>query len=243
MLTKSKIKYIQSLQQKKYREEEGVFVGEGPKVVAELLIAPNIQAVEVFALEDWAEKNRELLNTDLTVVSEQELEKISGLVSPKDVVALFKKPVFTADSPEGKVSLLLDGIQDPGNLGTIIRTADWFGIDLVYCTPDTVDVFNSKVVQSTMGSIGRVNVSYVDLAQTIKEHHNISVYVAALNGENLFQMESPKEAFLVIGNESKGVSEAILQLATHKVHIPGKGKAESLNASVAAGIILSRFCM
>ena len=243
MLTKSKIKYIQSLQQKKYREGEGLFVGEGPKVVAELLIAPNIQAVEIFALGDWAEKNRELVNTDLTIVSEQELEKISGLVTPKDVVALFKKPVFTVDSPEGKISLLLDGIQDPGNLGTIIRTADWFGIDLVFCTSDTVDVFNSKVVQSTMGSIGRVKVSYVELAQTIKKHQDIPVYVAALNGENLFQMEIPKEAFLVIGNESKGVSDAIMQLATHKVHIPGRGKAESLNAGVAAGIILSRFCV
>lgn len=241
MLTKSKIKYIQSLQQKKYREEAGVFVGEGPKVVAELLIAPNIDAVEVFALEDWAEKNRDLVKTDLTVVSEQDLERISGLVTPKDVVAIFKKPVFPEANPEGKISLLLDGIQDPGNLGTIIRTADWFGIELVYCTHDTADVFNSKVVQSTMGSIGRVKVSYIELAQTIKEHQDIPVYVAALNGENLFQIESPSEAFLVIGNESKGVSDAIMQLATHKVHIPGKGKAESLNAGVATGIILSRF--
>jgi RNA methyltransferase, TrmH family len=241
MLTKSKIKYIQSLQQKKYREEAGVFLGEGPKVVAELLIAPNIDAVEVFALEEWAEKNRELVTTDLTVVSQQELERISGLVTPKDVVAIFKKPGFPDINPAGKISLLLDGIQDPGNLGTIIRTADWFGIELVYCTADTADVFNSKVVQSTMGSIGRVKVSYVELVKTIKEYQHIPVYVAALNGENLFEMESPTEAFLVIGNESKGVSDAIMQLATHKVHIPGKGKAESLNAGVATGIILSRF--
>ena len=241
MLTKSKIKYIQSLQQKKYREEAGVFVGEGPKVVAELLISPNIDTVEVLALEEWAEKNRESVRTDLTVVSEQELQKISGLVTPKYVVAIFKKPIFPVNSPEGKISLLLDGIQDPGNLGTIIRTADWFGIDEVYCTVDTADVFNSKVVQSTMGSIGRVKVTYVNLPELIRKHNNIPVYVAALDGENLFQMESPSEAFLVIGNESKGVSDAIMQLATHKVHIPGKGKAESLNAGVAAGIILSRF--
>jgi TrmH family RNA methyltransferase len=240
MLTKSKIKYIQSLQQKKYREESGVFVGEGPKVVAELLIAPNIEAVEVFALDEWADKNRGLVKAELTSVTEQELEKISGLVTPKDVVAIFKKPVFPEINPEGKISLLLDGIQDPGNLGTIIRTADWFGIELIFCTVDTADVFNSKVVQSTMGSIGRVKVAYVELAQIIKEHQQIPVYAAALNGENLFEMEIPSEAFLVIGNESKGVSDAIMKLATHKIHIPGNGKAESLNAGVAAGIILSK---
>lgn len=242
MLTKSKIKYIQSLQHKKYREETGVFIGEGPKVVAELLIAPNIQAVEVLALKEWAEKNGELIKTDLTLVSEQELEKISGLVTPKDVVAIFKKPVFPVISPNGKISILLDGIQDPGNLGTIIRTADWFGIELVYCTADTADAFNPKVVQSTMGSIGRVKVSYVNLPELIKEHNNIPVYVAALDGDDLFKMQQPSEAFLVIGNESKGVSETLFQLATHKVHIPGKGNAESLNAAVATGIILSRFC-
>lgn len=218
-----------------------MFVAEGPKVVEELLIASNIDLVEVFALEGWAEKNRELVNGNLNLVSEQELQKISGLVTPKDVVAIFKKPTFPDIHPEGRISLLLDGIQDPGNLGTIIRTADWFGIELVYCTADTADVFNSKVVQSTMGSIGRVKVNYTDLPDFIKSHSKIPVYVAALDGENLFEIQVPFEAFLVIGNESKGVSDAIMQMATHKVHIPGKGKAESLNAGVATGIILSRF--
>ncbi|MGZ5247402.1 MAG: TrmH family RNA methyltransferase [Flavitalea sp.] len=244
MITRSKIKYIQSLQQKKYREEAGVFIGEGPKVVGELLIAHNIMAVEVFALEEWAVKNRELVHTDLTIVSEPELEKISGLVTPKDVVALFNKPSFSPGIiPECRISILLDGIQDPGNLGTIIRTADWFGVELIFCSPDTADNFNSKVVQSTMGSIGRVKVNYTELTEVVKEHQNIPVFVAALDGENLFQLQAPSEAFLVIGNESKGVSEAVMQLASHKVRIPGKGKAESLNAAVAAGIILSRFCV
>jgi RNA methyltransferase, TrmH family len=236
MLSKSKIKYIQSLRQKKYRDEAGVFVAEGPKVVQEFLESPNIKLEDLFFLKGSNGFNG-------TAISSIELEKISGLVTPNEVLAIFRKPVYDSiASPEGKLSLALDSIQDPGNLGTILRTADWFGIEQVFCSLDTVDVFNAKVVQSTMGSIGRVQVIYTDLPALIAEYPGLPVYAATLDGDDLYTMERPSNGLIVIGNESRGVSEAVLSKATHKIFIPRKGKAESLNASVAAAIILSEFC-
>ncbi len=236
MLSKSKIKYIQSLRQKKYRDEAGVFVAEGPKVVKELLEADNIDLEELFYLET----GKEYTGTAITTI---ELEKISGLNTPNEVVAIFKKPVFRDNfSLKEKFSIALDSIQDPGNLGTILRTADWFGIEQIYCSLDTVDVFNSKVVQSTMGSIGRVRVVYTDLLQLIESNPGIDIYAAMLDGENLYEMEKPSAGMIVIGNESKGISPEVASRATHKVLIPRKGHAESLNASVAAAIIMAEFC-
>ncbi|MBL7745420.1 MAG: RNA methyltransferase, partial [Chitinophagaceae bacterium] len=140
---------------------------------------------------------------------------------------------------KGKISLVLDTLQDPGNLGTIIRIADWFGIEQIICSPDCADVYNPKVVQSTMGSIARVKVFYTDLAEWLPVQKDIRIYAAALEGKDITNMNPLKEGLIIIGNESKGIEEEILALANERITIPKKGKAESLNAGVAAGIILS----
>jgi len=157
------------------------------------------------------------------------------------VLAVFNKNI-SREEPlfENRISLILDDIQDPGNLGTIIRNADWFGIENIICSENCVDCYNPKVVQSTMGSLSRVNIVYTDLISFIKKKVGISLYAAALSGTSIYKIEKIKEAFILIGNESKGVHEDILKLATHKITIPKYGHAESLNAAVASGIILAQ---
>lgn len=241
MLVKLKIKYIQTLGQKKFREEEGVFIAEGPKLVAELLQAEQVHVKEVFALEDWISDNRAALGeTTVTEITAAELERISQLTTPNKVLAIVKQ--FDIPGPveaKGKISLVLDNIQDPGNLGTIIRIADWFGIEQVICSPGTADVYNSKVVQATMGSIARVKVFYTDLNKWLKEQKDIPVYAAVLDGQDVTGMKKITEGIILVGNESKGISDEIMDRATTRITIPRKGKAESLNAAVATGIILS----
>lgn len=244
MLTKSKIKFIQSLSHKKFRDEAGVFVAEGPKLFNELIDQPNLILQEIYATGEWIESGitDASINEKLTRIDSSYLDRISSLNTPNQLVAIFKKPGFEKQhSYKGKLTIMLDNVQDPGNLGTIIRCADWFGIEQVICSKDSVDAFNSKVVQSTMGSIGRVEVKYQDLLQVIDEN-KIPVFAATLDGTDLYGMNKPVEGFIVIGNESKGISESVLQAATEKITIPKKGKAESLNASIAAAIILAEFC-
>lgn len=258
MLVKPKLKYIQSLGQKKFRKQEGLFIAEGPKVVKELLQAVHGNIKEIYALKDWILENKELLKkTEIVEITSVELEKISQLITPNKVVAVVRQfdpavPVKT----KGKITLVLDDIQDPGNLGTIIRIADWFGIGQIVCSPDSADVYNPKVVQSTMGSIARVRILYVDLHTWLTAQKDSSIYAATLNGKDVTTMEKMKEAIIIFGNESKGISPELLQLAKNTITIPqkarlparactdgndsnGQGKAESLNAAVACGIILS----
>ncbi|MEO7924954.1 MAG: RNA methyltransferase [Chitinophagaceae bacterium] len=240
MLVKLKIKYIQTLGQKKLRDEEGVFVAEGPKLVAELLRSGAV-IKELFAVEEWISENRQLLGTNpVTEISAAELERISGLSTPNKVLAIVQQfgKGNKIDS-KGKITLLLDAIQDPGNLGTIIRIADWFGIGQIVCSPDTADVYNPKVVQSTMGSIARVSLWYTDLASWLRDQKDTRIYAAMLEGQDINSFEKINEGILVIGNESKGISDDVLELVNVKITIPQKGKAESLNAAVATGIILS----
>ncbi|MDI3321688.1 RNA methyltransferase [Pinibacter soli] len=241
MLVKSKAKYIQSLSQKKLRDEENVFVAEGPKIVHELLLCKNIQPVEVFAVQEWLDTNGGLVSglkqDQVNVISESELERISFLSTPNKVLCLFKKPTFV--DKDHQIILALDGIQDPGNLGTLVRIADWFGIEQVVCSKESADVFNPKVVQSTMASIARVEVVYTDLPDFIKDHASLGVYATLLNGQPIEKVGKIKSGIIVTGNESKGISEAIQQLATHKITIKRIGEAESLNAAVATGIVLS----
>ena len=173
----------------------------------------------------------------LSIVNLQELERISFLQTPNEVLGIFKKPAFGASSH--KISLMLDTIQDPGNLGTIIRCADWFGISQVICSPDSADAFNPKVVQSSMGGVARVQVIYSSLTDYLTEHANIPTYAAVLNGTDIRQLEPLKEGIIIIGNESKGISEPVMALCRHRITIPRTGQAESLNAAVATGIILS----
>ena len=240
MLVKTQVKYIQSLSQKKLRDEEGVFVAEGPKIVEELLQAGNTDLVQLYAENAWIQKQAFLPQNAVQTVTPADLERISFLQTPHQVLGVFRKPVFPKGlSLRNKISLMLDTVQDPGNLGTIIRCADWFGISTVICSRDSADVFNPKVVQSTMAGIARVRVLYEDLPQFLQQHSDIPVYAATLNGTPLPKLGQLKEGILLIGNESKGISDELLEMSSHKVTIPRIGKAESLNAAVAAGIILS----
>lgn len=240
MLVKSQVKYIQSLGHKKFRDAEGVFVAEGPKLVQELLQSGNTAPVTVYATPHWLIENKSLLKEKDNVVEIDlhELERISFLTSPAQVLAIFRRPVFPVrEKPDG-ILLVLDNIQDPGNLGTIIRTADWFGVKQMICSPDTADLFNPKVVQSTMGSIARVEVSYQDLIQYMDTHPAIPSFAAVLDGEALGEQKRISEGIVLIGNESRGLQPELAKRAGHRVRIPGSGAAESLNVAVAAGIML-----
>ncbi len=241
MLGKSQTKYIQSLGHKKVRDEEGVYIAEGPKIVGELLASPSAQILKVFGLHDWIDANNQLLsNTEIVEIDEQDLTKISQLTTPNKVLALLKKPQAPVSfTLKNQVSLVLDTIQDPGNLGTIIRIADWFGITQLACSRDCADAYNPKVVQSTMGSIARVQLLYTDLTDWLEAQKDVPVYATVLDGEDITRAGRIREGLIVIGNESKGISELILQRVDKKITIPRKGKAESLNAAVATGIVLS----
>ena len=240
MLVKSQVKYIQSLGHKKFRDAEGVFVAEGPKLVQELLQSSNTALVTVYATPDWLIGNESSLKEKSSIIETNfhELERISFLTSPAQVLAVFQKPVFPVSEKPGGITLVLDNVQDPGNLGTIIRTADWFGVKRMVCSPDTADLFNPKVVQSTMGSIARVETSYQDLVQYMDAHPAIPSFAAVLNGEDLDRQKRISEGMILIGNESRGLQQDLIRRASHRIRIPGSGSAESLNVAVATGIIL-----
>ena len=241
MLVKQRIKYIQTLGQKKFREKEGFFIAEGPKLVHELLEADVTAVKEVYALKEWIDNSLVLpANISIVEISEQELEKISQLTTPNLVVAIVQQ-FDTSNTLKAKdqITLALDKVQDPGNLGTIIRIADWFGIKQIVCSLDSADMYNPKVVQSTMGSIARVKIIYTDLKEWLAVQKNIPIYAASLQGENIASIKKINEGIIIIGNESKGISKELLKRAMIRITIPAKGKAESLNAAVATGIILS----
>jgi len=243
MITKLQVKYIQSLGQKKFRDSEGVFVAEGPKIINELLAALPAALVNIYATQQWMQANLGLLRRTpaekVIEIKEQELERISFLQTPHEVLAIFKKPAPVPTDFSGKLSLMLDGIQDPGNMGTIIRIADWFGIRHIICSMDCADAFAPKVVQGTMGSIVRVQLLYTDLMEMIKKTKGLQLYAAALDGEDINNLQAVKEGIIVVGNESKGIHVALLEACQHRITIPRIGQAESLNAAVATGIILS----
>jgi TrmH family RNA methyltransferase len=239
MMVKSKAKYIQSLSHKKLRDEDGVFVAEGPKIINELLNSGNVEAVELFALPEWIEANQHLNKSLITEIGASELKKLSFHNTPNQVLGLFKKPASEALHLADSVTVMADGIQDPGNLGTIIRCADWFGIRQIVCSNDCADAFGPKTVQSTMGSISRVTVFYEDLEDVISGHPSTHVYAATLGGKDIHEMKPLHHGAILIGNESRGISQNLLRLAYQQITIPRIGKAESLNAAVATGIILS----
>jgi TrmH family RNA methyltransferase len=236
MLSKNELKYIQSLCQKKQRQEERLFLVEGAKLVEELL-QTGLNVRKIYALPVWAEKHSHL--PQLTAITEAELEKISNLQTPNQVLALVEQPEPAAEPVlANQLTLVLDTIQDPGNLGTIIRIADWFGIRQIVASMDTVELYNPKVIQSTMGSYARVQVCYRPLADFLSAA-TVPVYGALLNGQNMYQVAPLKEGILLIGNESKGIQADLLTFVSHPITIPRIGGAESLNAAVAAGIIIS----
>ena len=238
MIVKSRVKYINSLGEKKVRDADKVFIAEGPKIINELLGESSIEPQEIFALKDWIDKNKNSFYS-FTEIDEVMLERLSFLSTPNQVIGLFRIPDPGPLTLKNKVSIIADSIQDPGNLGTIVRCADWFGVQQVICSRDTADIYNPKTVQATMGSIARVKVYYEDLPALLHSQREVPVYAAALEGKNIRDVDPISEGMIIIGNESKGISNEILALVSEKIAIGKKGKAESLNASVATGIILS----
>ena len=222
MISASRIKYIQSLRLKKYRDRHGVFVAEGAKIVQELADSP-MQIDMVCGLAGWMEQNRGRLPEEVTciTITEKELSRLSTLKTPNQVLAVVKKPDAgdLPDQEQEDLVLALDTLQDPGNLGTIIRTADWFGIRTIYCSPDTADVYNPKVIQSTMGSFIRIRLIYTDLKELLRQSGR-NVYGAFLQGEPLHTQQPEVPAALVIGNESEGISAEIEAFVNRKVLIP-----------------------
>ncbi|HSP11765.1 MAG TPA: RNA methyltransferase [Salegentibacter sp.] len=238
MVSKSQIKLIRSLAQKKYRLKNAMFIVEGKKSIGEFL-SSRFPLEKLFTTEDCFEAP--VSKTEL--ISEADLKKISQLKSPQTALGIFKISEQQLSNPTGLL-VALDGVRDPGNLGTIIRLCDWFGISQLICSPDTADVFNPKVVQASMGSLTRVEIVYQDLAEFIQNSDDLPVFGAFMEGENIYTKSLPAEGILVMGNEANGISEKIQKLVTQKVGIPRFGdskQTESLNVATATAILLSEF--
>ncbi|BDS12297.1 TrmH family RNA methyltransferase [Aureispira anguillae] len=246
MLSKAKIKYLQALHQKKYRLKEEAFLVEGEKIIAEVLKQDIFNVHSIYATEAWVNKNKSFLsqyNSILSVVSSHELKKISALKTPNSVVAVVRIPNYTplVQKIQTSLNLVLENIQDPGNMGTIIRIADWFGIPHIFCSKGCVDCYNPKVVQASMGGFLRVQIHYTNLETLLDKHPQLPVYGAVLGGNNVFEESLKQPAFLLIGNEGKGLSDPIKNHLSHRITIPRLGGAESLNAGVATGILCALF--
>ena len=251
MISKNKIKYIHSLNLKKNRDAQDVFVAEGSKIVGDILARGNSKVELLVAQREWIDQNAELLRDvrcEIVEVSYDELAKVSFLCHPQQVMAVFKKfdGCMDASSLDKKLTLVLDGVQDPGNLGTIIRIADWFGIEDIVCSMDTVDVYNPKVVQATMGSIARVRVEYRELESFFDSlPATVPVYGTLLEGENIYNVPHSANGIIVMGNEGKGISQPIRKRISKALRIPNypenRETADSLNVAVATAIICSEF--
>lgn len=251
MLSKNKIKHIVSLHQKKQREIHGEFIAEGTKLVVELLNS-RFESTGIYATGEWFENNMLPVNFtgEKCIVSTSEMERITALSTPSPCLLTMKtgNVVFDPSIAKSELVLVLDDIKDPGNLGTIIRAADWFGFRYMVCSEQTVDLFNSKTIQSTMGSIARVNICYRNLETMFKElDGTIKIYGALLDGTNMLDTELSDSGIIIIGNESRGISETIRPYISDKIFIPSfqpdtsSGGAESLNASIANAIICYEF--
>mgnify|MGYP006186239407 FL=1 len=238
MVSKNQIKLITSLQQKKYRKQEQLFFAEGVKVVQELLHSN-------FELQDLFTTKQDFLTVPknkVHAISEAELKKISALTTPNSCLAVFKIPKAKEMVDKGLI-VALDDVRDPGNLGTIIRLCDWFGIETLFCSEESVDIYNPKVVQATMGSISRVNVVYGNL-ETFLSQTKLPVFGTFMDGKNIYQEKLPKEGIIVMGNEANGISSSVEKLVSERIAIPRFGNlqvTESLNVATATAIILSEF--
>lgn len=249
MLSQNKIKFIRSLDTKKNRQHHNCFIVEGEKMVLELLQS-NFETLELFCLPNFLSTHAKLINKRVAVteISELELKKISILKTPNLVLAIAIIPNHKlAPQSYDTLSLALDNIQDPGNFGTIIRTANWFGVTTIYCSSDTVDAYNSKVVQSTMGAIFRVKIIYVDLIQTLidAKKKGQTIYGTLLDGDSLYTADLKNNGLIVLGNESNGISKPIQKLIDTKLRIPNfpedSRTMESLNVGIANAIVLAEF--
>ena len=238
MVSKNQIKLITSLQHKKYRIENQLFIAEGVKVVQELL-ASNFVLEHLYETEAIFEQ---IPISQKTLINEQDMKRITALSSASSCLAIFKIPPETKIDTKGLI-IALDDIRDPGNLGTIIRLCDWFGVTQLLCSHETVDVYNPKVIQATMGSITRVKVNYVDLNDYVLQSL-LPVFGTFMDGKNVYSQELPKEAILILGNEANGISSALEKNIKNRIAIPRSGdiqKTESLNVAAATAIFLSEF--
>lgn len=249
MLSKNKISLIKSLTQKKRRDELGLFVAEGPKVVSEFLHTWTARLI--IATRQWLSENEENLcgaSAEIIETSEDDLRKASFLQHPQQVIAIMEKKTSSLDMTElrDELTIALDGVRDPGNLGTIIRIADWFGIGTIVCSKDSADAYNPKVVQATMGSLARVKIVYKDIAELINAlPEGFPVYGTLLDGDNIYKQELTRNGLIVMGNEGVGISEEVRRLVNRRLLIPsyphGGATAESLNVGVATAIVCSEF--
>ena len=238
MISANQKKYVNSLKQKKFRTEHNSFIVEGVKMIAELLQS-DYKVELLFATSPWIESNP---NVDCIEVSEKELSQISSLKTPNEVLAVVNQKKASLNDVSVQLTIALDKIQDPGNLGTIIRTADWFGVKNIVCSEDSVSVYNPKVIQATMGSFFRVNIIYTNLIPFFSENKELTVYGTLLDGENVYSKELKSiGSILLMGNESKGISEELFPYINHRITIPKVGQAESLNVSTATAILCSEF--
>lgn len=234
MISKNQIKNITRLQQKKYRQQEGLFIAEGVKVINEFLNS-TFKLVDLFTTKTFNVENE-------TLITEAELKKISALKTPNTALAVFEIPKLSLIESKGLI-VALDALRDPGNLGTIIRLCDWFGVKQLLCSKETVDCFNPKVVQATMGSLTRVNVFYIDLNHYLEETKQ-TVFGAFMDGENVYASNLPADGILVLGNEANGISQSIEKQVNQRISIPRFGDlqaTESLNVATAGAILLSEF--
>jgi TrmH family RNA methyltransferase len=248
MISKNRIKHIHALKLKKNRLEEGCFVAEGPKLVGDLLGHFNCRYLAATA--EWMQTHPCTI-TEKDVVTQEELQRISFLKSPQEVLAVFDMKTSDtsieqlAQLPKDELCLALDDVQDPGNVGTIIRLADWFGIEHIFCSHGSADVYNPKTVQATMGALARVQIHYVNLPEFLSLTNGTPVYGTFLEGDNLYSTETKEHGIIVMGNEGNGISTAVEKRVTHKLHIPNyppmRNTSESLNVAVATAIICAEF--
>ena len=239
MITKNQIKLIRQLEQKKFRRREGLFVAEGPKVVGDLM--GRWKPVVVYATDDYSPA----LPVHVERISDDELHRISFLQHPQQVLALFPIPETPTFSYGKELYLALDGVQDPGNLGTIIRIADWFGIETILCSEETADAWNPKVVQATMGSIARVNLIYTNIPELLDRlPAEVPVYGTLLDGDNIYTQQLTQGGIIVMGNEGNGLTEKVRRRVNRRLLIPSyrsDDTAESLNVAIATAIVCAEF--
>ena len=247
MLSKALQKRISALENKKQRRESGLFIAEGGKTVLDLLSA-GLKADRLIATTEWLEEHTLPQGVEAIEISAEEMRRASLQQAPQGIMGIFHQPRYEVDftTPERELCLALDNVQDPGNLGTIIRIADWFGIENIFCSAGTADVYNPKTVQATMGAIGRVKVHYVDLPSFIETTKGRApLYGTFLDGENIYGKELENRGVIIMGNEGNGISEECSKHITERLFIPnypvGRETSESLNVSVATAIICSEF--
>jgi TrmH family RNA methyltransferase len=245
MLSKAKAKEIRGLELKKKRDERDLFVAEGDKLVSDML--PAFECEWLIAAASWMATQGDIPTKELILAEKDEIKKVSLLKTPQDVLAIFRKPRYPLDEvdPTTRLVLALDGVQDPGNLGTIVRIADWFGIRQLVCSPDTADVFGPKAVQATMGALARVHVYYTRLPDFLGKYTDAPVYGAFLDGENLYDKKLSANGIIVMGNEGAGIRSETATFINERLYIPsypsGHETSESLNVAVATGIVCAEF--